>query len=184
MTRPSIKSPCVADRHHAPNERIAEVRFPNGKGCLLSLRQLEDGTCSISVYRADPGIFVGTEAPAPKPQASRQPGLASYEARAVEFADQMEKEGFTRKEAEQILEDADVMQKFAVDYCNRSLSQQEAEADEAAMKRIAKLCKAHDVEADFNGDPRGHVVKLHLKSGTYNTWGGAEAGYGVPTREH
>jgi hypothetical protein len=33
----------------------------------------------------------------------------------------------------------------------------------------------------FGGDPRGFTVKLFLKSGKYNSWGGVEEGYGVPT---
>ena len=32
----------------------------------------------------------------------------------------------------------------------------------------------------FHGDPRGYVLKIMLPSGRYNTWGGAESGYGVP----
>lgn len=58
MKRPSIKSPCVADQHHAPAERIAEITFPDGKGCLVQLITRSDGTDSISVYRADKGIEV------------------------------------------------------------------------------------------------------------------------------
>jgi hypothetical protein len=33
---------------------------------------------------------------------------------------------------------------------------------------------------DFGGDPRGYTVKVHLPNHAYNTWGGAESGYGVP----
>lgn len=59
MKRPSIKSPCVADRHHAPYERIAEVTFPNGKGCLLSLRQMSGAESAIvDFYRVDEGVRV------------------------------------------------------------------------------------------------------------------------------
>lgn len=32
----------------------------------------------------------------------------------------------------------------------------------------------------FGGDPRGYTVKVKLPSGRYNTWGGAEDGWGVP----
>lgn len=35
--------------------------------------------------------------------------------------------------------------------------------------------------ADFTGDPRGYTTKLHLTSGGWNTWGGFESGWGVPT---
>lgn len=33
----------------------------------------------------------------------------------------------------------------------------------------------------FGSDPRGFTVKLLLPSGRYNTWGGREDGWGVPT---
>lgn len=59
MKRPSIKSPCVADRHHSPIERIAEVTFPDGTGCLVSLRgPYKNGECVIDVYRADPNVVL------------------------------------------------------------------------------------------------------------------------------
>lgn len=59
MPRPSIKSPCVAD-HYADKscERIAEFSAPNGKGGLISIRQHDDGSVSVSVYRIDPGVMV------------------------------------------------------------------------------------------------------------------------------
>ena len=47
-------------------------------------------------------------------------------------------------------------------------------------RRIAELAEQIGVKAYFGGDPRGYTVKLHLPSGAYNTWGGAESGYGVP----
>jgi hypothetical protein len=31
----------------------------------------------------------------------------------------------------------------------------------------------------FTGDPRGYCVRLHLRSGKYNTWGGVDDGYGI-----
>jgi hypothetical protein len=48
--------------------------------------------------------------------------------------------------------------------------------------RLRDRLTALGFSADFSGDPRGYVVKLHLPSGAYNTWGGKESGYGVPTR--
>ena len=51
-----------------------------------------------------------------------------------------------------------------------------------AETRIRAALNGSGVTADFSGDPRGYVVKLHLPSGKYNTFGGLESGYGVPTR--
>lgn len=61
MARPSIKSPCVAD-HYADKhcERIAEFSAPNGKGGLIRIRQNDDGTVLVSLYRLDPGVIVET----------------------------------------------------------------------------------------------------------------------------
>lgn len=58
MKRPSIKSPCVADRHHNPGERIAEVSFPGGEGCLIRLYTAPNGACIVEVYRKDPKVQV------------------------------------------------------------------------------------------------------------------------------
>ncbi len=56
MKRPSIKSPCVADAHHSAGERIAEVTFPDGSGCLLSLTSYPSNV--LDIYRVDPSITV------------------------------------------------------------------------------------------------------------------------------
>lgn len=49
-------------------------------------------------------------------------------------------------------------------------------------RRISALLAPFGVRAKIGGDPRGYCVKLHLPSGAYNTWGGADDGFGVPTR--
>lgn len=56
--RPSIKSPCNADRHHGPGERIAEFSAPNGKGGLIGVRQHDNGAVTVNVYRCDDGVIV------------------------------------------------------------------------------------------------------------------------------
>jgi len=60
-------------------------------------------------------------------------------------------------------------------------------ADEACMDRIQRLIFADDSplhhavdKVVFGGDPRGYTVKVILRNGKYNTWGGAEDGWGVP----
>ncbi|WP_306150721.1 hypothetical protein [Roseovarius sp. MMSF_3281] len=57
MKRPSIKSPCVADNWSGPGERIAEVMFPDGTSCLISICTTA-GVRSIDVYRASADIAV------------------------------------------------------------------------------------------------------------------------------
>lgn len=49
---------------------------------------------------------------------------------------------------------------------------------QSELTRIVKDC---GVKPDFQGDPRGAVVKLQVPSGFYNDWG--RGGICVPTRE-
>lgn len=53
--------------------------------------------------------------------------------------------------------------------------------EERTEKRIREICAAFSLAVHFGGDPRGYTVKLKLPSGTYNSWGGSEDGYGVPS---
>jgi hypothetical protein len=60
-----------------------------------------------------------------------------------------------------------------------------ARSDERIEARIKELIAAVPLSAAIrgvvlSGDPRGYTVKVLLKNGRYNTWGGAEDGWGVP----
>lgn len=63
MQRPSIKSPCVADRYVTGCERIAEFSAPNGKGGLIRIMQHKDDRVTVDVYRTDPGVEIRTGQP-------------------------------------------------------------------------------------------------------------------------
>lgn len=57
--RPAVIVQCVADRYaNKSNERIVEFAFPNGKGGLIALRQINPDTCTVDVYRVDEGVTV------------------------------------------------------------------------------------------------------------------------------
>lgn len=46
--------------------------------------------------------------------------------------------------------------------------------------RITTIAEQYDLGVHFDGDPRGFTVKLHAKDNSvWNTWGGAETGYGI-----
>jgi hypothetical protein len=47
-------------------------------------------------------------------------------------------------------------------------------------RRIQQLCAEIGCKVDMNGDPRGYTIKVFLPDNAYNTWGGAESGWGVP----
>lgn len=69
-TKPKVTTRCPANADTGPRERIVEVSFGDGKGCLISFTTWPNGKHSIEVYRADKDIAV--IAPIPKAD-SRQP---------------------------------------------------------------------------------------------------------------
>lgn len=52
--------------------------------------------------------------------------------------------------------------------------------DAKCEDEIWRVCCRIGCKVKFGGDPRGYTVKVFLPSGRYNTWGGAEDGWGVP----
>lgn len=104
----------------------------------------------------------------------------SYQSERDAFIAQFVKEGGSLADARAILRDAATLQRLAVTACNRELTPSEEKRFGHAAGRVEHV--AMNFKADIGGDPRGYVVKLHFPSGAYNTWGGKESGYGVPTR--
>lgn len=61
MARPKITVKCVADDYaNRSIERIVEFSdgLPGGKGGLIALRRMDDGTLRVDVYRTDDGVVV------------------------------------------------------------------------------------------------------------------------------
>lgn len=78
--------------------------------------------------------------------------------------------------ARRILRDAQRLTTIAVRQCN-GIADEEEEARVERTKakaedRIRELAGHFGAMAHFQGDPRGAVVKLALKSGISNSWGG------------
>lgn len=65
----------------------------------------------------------------------------------------------------------------AVNLCNIQNWQDQREILRA---KLASIAKKHNIKivADVTGDPRGWCLKVHMPDGSYNSWGGKEAGYG------
>ena len=84
--------------------------------------------------------------------------------------------------ARSILRDAATIQRHAINECNREVTPGEVTRAEDCQRRILEACKPWGIKPNFGGDPRGACVKLILPSGRYNSWGGPEDGYCVPTR--
>lgn len=69
--------------------------------------------------------------------------------------------------------------------CNRPLTEREKKAIKTNERAIRALFTGPGRNPDlapvvkFEGDPRGYTVRVFLPSGAYNTWGGAESGWGI-----
>ena len=76
---------------------------------------------------------------------------------------------------------ARVIERNAVNQCNGVDSPRtEARALKAA-NAVATLASECGFTPRLGGDPRGYTLKLILPTGRYNTWGGVEDGWGVPS---
>lgn len=69
-------------------------------------------------------------------------------------------------------------QRNAENLCN---VQDYVDKQDSIVKAVQKTLTEAGVSAKFKvgGDPRGYCLKIGLPDGSYNTWGGAEEGWGV-----
>ncbi len=84
--------------------------------------------------------------------------------------------------AQRLTQHAKALSRYAVLDCNGDLTEVQQLKDRNVQGRVEDICKAYVVLVDFGCDPRGYVVKLHFTYGKdkpYNTWGGAESGWGI-----
>lgn len=113
----------------------------------------------------------------------------SYQKERAEFVATMALELATSSDSvtdlvHKICREATIINTHAVNACNRETTQAEDDRAEKAAARLAELCAPHGIKVKTCGDPRGYVVKLLLpRTERYNTWGGKEEGWGVPTRD-
>jgi hypothetical protein len=63
--------------------------------------------------------------------------------------------------------------------CNRGLSAKEQKKEARIEAQARVLVEALGWKLRVGGDPRGYTLKVLLPSGRYNTWGGAEEGWGI-----
>lgn len=75
-----------------------------------------------------------------------------------------------------------VVERYNVNQCNRQVTERETARAERAKDQAREIVEAHGFTLITGGDPRGYALKvLFGAEGPYNTWGGAEEGYGIPT---
>jgi hypothetical protein len=85
-----------------------------------------------------------------------------------------------RDEIQDMVRYAKSLHKIAEHDCNGTMTTRMERQSENTEHKIQVIAKKYGLRATFDGDPRGYVVKLHSpKSDVYNTWGGAESGYGI-----
>ena len=73
------------------------------------------------------------------------------------------------------------IERNAVAVCNGTSTPTSERRALNAANAALKLGELAGVTPRLGGDPRGHCLKLVLPTGRYNTMGGAEEGWGVPT---
>ena len=73
------------------------------------------------------------------------------------------------------------LERYAVKGCNVGLNEREDARASKAADAARDMARLIGATAIVGGDPRGYCLKLVLPTGRYNTWGGAEEGWGVPT---
>lgn len=74
-------------------------------------------------------------------------------------------------DCKRIMRYAATCQRLAETACNRELTEREIRKQENVQMDIIAICAPADISPDFNGDPRGAVVKLVVADGFTNDWG-------------
>ena len=73
-------------------------------------------------------------------------------------------------------------QRIEVMRCNVGDTDYLMKRQRALRSSMTKVGNTINATLKFGGDPRGFTVKVMMpKTKLYNSWGGAEEGYGVPT---
>lgn len=106
----------------------------------------------------------------------------SYRSDREETLYRLAQEGWSLGKIRDILRAAKTAQRLAVDACNGPRDEARHErATYLSDRRIAAICETQDspcLGVHTEGDPRGYVVKIRLKSGRSNHWGGET--WGIP----
>ena len=76
---------------------------------------------------------------------------------------------------------ARALERLAVAECNRGLTEREEKQRANLYLKVRGYARNYGASAKVGGDPRGFALRLGLPTGRYNTLGGAEEGWRVPT---
>ena len=76
---------------------------------------------------------------------------------------------------------AKVKERYNLLYCNVGLTPgQEANAEKVDTQ-VKDVAEKLGTTILIGGDPRGYALKIILPSKDYNTWGGVDYGWGIPS---
>jgi hypothetical protein len=111
----------------------------------------------------------------------------TYQKDATAFVQRISRESSNRDAdiiADEILELANKVQRYAVMACNWGLSPRQERNEEKVCEQIRQRCHSlgEGFAPVFQGDPRGCCVKLKVPSGYTDDWG--QTGLCVPTRRY
>lgn len=109
--------------------------------------------------------------------------MATYQEERERFVEAWVRNGGRYPAASLVMKHAKAIERRAVDDCNGvSMSQRNWNAFARAVTVIENACKECGFSVRFGGDPRGYTTKIAFPDGAFNSWGGKEEGWGVPTR--
>ena len=106
----------------------------------------------------------------------------SYQRERDQFIGVLAEEGVPVHVSRLVLRDATTIARLAELRCMVELTDKQERQNRNAEARIAERVALYGIKVITDGDPRGCTTKLLLPSNRYNTWGGKESGWGVPTR--
>ena len=109
----------------------------------------------------------------------------SYAKDRAEFLVVAGRAGLTEPQCAAIIRHAKAIEISNLLQCNEPLTEDEMVrlelSDAEHLEQIVKTLYGSGVRISRGGDPRGFAVRLHFPDATWNTWGGKEHGFGVPT---
>lgn len=108
--------------------------------------------------------------------------MATYQEERERFVDRWARNGGAYHQARGILKHAKTIDRAATSECNGTLTRRQKLAAARAECTIAEICEKQGFSVHFGGDPRGYTTKIAFPDGSYNSWGGVDEGWGVPTR--
>ena len=96
--------------------------------------------------------------------------MPSYDRGDLETVAVLTEHGLSRQHVSELLRLARRLHRLAEAACLGDLTPRQEAQRAGARRRIAEIADAYGLTVSFQGDPRGHVVRVHLPSGRSNRW--------------